>query len=125
MTSQHPRAFYGTFLDHTRRSLYLIRTILLHAYNRLLWIIFWSSLSIQHTFPNSDSNNYLFQRTSNKNCATELPLVGSLTRHLFVIDPEAARRPGTVRVESDRHRRRVTDEIVQVVAVTVRADSFA
>ena len=53
------------------------------------------------------------------------PLVGSLTRHLFVINPEPASRPGTVRIEGDRHRRRVTDEIVQVVAVAVPADSLA
>ena len=53
------------------------------------------------------------------------PWVGLLTRHLFVVDPEAASCSGTVRVESDRHRRRVTDEIVQVVVVTVRADSLA
>ena len=49
----------------------------------------------------------------------------TLTRYLFVVDPESRSRRRTVAVEGDRHRRRVTDEIVQVVVVAVRANSLA
>ena len=79
---------------------------------------------VRHSTNLFNLDSYWFQRRVEIVLPT-CPWVGSLTRHLFVVDPEAASRPGTVRVESDRHRRRVTDEIVQVVAVTVGADSLA